>query len=515
MKKKKRWPALLVLFIMFVLIGAYVYMAYQMVKPEEDKICDGVYIESINLSGMTREQAEKEVERYVREKTNRTLRVDVNGKKVETSLADLEYACEDNDFIEQALHIGKDSNPFTNYVVIKETEKNPVQYHLSFGFSEEKIRTFLKKKCNKKCTKAKNAEITMENGVLVYGEAEEGITIDVDTTLQLVKEALEKKEEECIDVVAQVTVQEPMVTQEMASRCKDKIGSFQTVFNAGNVSRSKNLANAARLINGTVIYPGETFSVHDTISPLTEENGYYAAPSYNNGKVEDSIGGGVCQVSTTLYNAVLRAELEIVERSPHSMVVSYVPPSMDAAIAGDYKDFKFRNNTEVPIYLEGGTYSGTIYFHVYGEETRSEQREISFKSETIETIQPGEDKVIYDSTKPAGYVQVTQEAHTGYRAVLWKIVKQNGKTKKTQVNSSTYQAVPRYVTKGSMNAEPKNTADPGATATPKAKETAVPKKPVKKPVKKPKATPVSKPKVTAAPTREPVVTTPEQEAEEE
>ena len=113
-----------------------------------------------------------------------------------------------------------------------------------------------------------------------------------------------------------------------------------------------------------------------------------------------SAGGGVCQGSSVLYVCALTAELEIVERSPQSMVVSYVPPSMDAAIAGDYKDFKFRNNTEVPIYLEGGTYSGTIYFHVCGEETRSEQREISFKSETIETIQPGEDKVIYDSTKP-------------------------------------------------------------------------------------------------------------------
>ena len=91
--------------------------------------------------------------------------------------------------------------------------------------------------------------------------------------------------------------------------------------------------------------------MHDTISPLTEENGYYAAPSYSNGEVVDSIGGGVCQVSTTLYNAVLKAELEVVERSPHSMVVSYVKPSMDAAIAGDYKDFKFRNDTEVPIYI--------------------------------------------------------------------------------------------------------------------------------------------------------------------
>ncbi len=183
--------------------------------------------------------------------------------------------------------------------------------------------------------------------------------------------------------------------------------------------------------------------------------------------MEDSLGGGVCQVSTTLYNAVLRAELEIAERSPHSMVVSYVEPSMDAAIAGDYKDFKFKNNTDVPVYIQGGTYGGTISFTIFGEETRSSDRKIRFESEVTDTIQPGADKVTYDKTKPESYMTVTQEAHTGYKAKLWKIVTENGKEKKTQINSSTYSASPRYVTKGSMK-EPKNTPKPKETKKPRA-----------------------------------------------
>ena len=93
-----------------------------------------------------------------------------------------------------------------------------------------------------------------------------------------------------------------------------------------------------------VLYPGDTFSAYEVVSPFTEENGYYMAGSYLNGKVVDSLGGGICQVSTTLYNAVLLAELEIVERAPHSMIVNYVEPSSDAAIAGTYKDFKFKND---------------------------------------------------------------------------------------------------------------------------------------------------------------------------
>lgn len=473
--------------LMLLIITAYIYAAYQMVRPADDIICDGVFIESIDLSGMTREQAEQAVQQYTDSLVGRSLEVNVNGKKVSTTLDQLGYQCEENDYIEQAMQVGKASNPLANYAQIRDAETNHIVYHLEFETVEKEIRSFVKNECKKKCTKAKNAAIKMKNGTLTYTDAKEGSTINVDSTVELIRKAVQEVDQsDVIQVNADVKIQEPTVTRDLATRCKDKIGTFRTTYNASNVSRSRNVANAARLINGNVIYPGETFSVHDAISPLTEDNGYYAAPSYSNGEVVDSIGGGVCQVSTTLYNAILRAELEVVERSPHSMVVSYVEPSMDAAIAGDYKDFKFRNDTEVPLYIEGGTYSGTIYFNVYGEETRSEDREVTFESETTETIQPGADKITYDKTKPTTYTKVTQEAHIGYKAVLWKIVKENGKTEKTQVNSSTYQAVPRYVTKGSAKATPKPSASPTPKSTTEAKAT-----------EKPKTT--SAPKVTKAP----------------
>lgn len=462
--------------LMLLLIAAYTYAAYQMVRPADDVICDGVFIESIDLGGMTREQAEQAVQQYTDTFLGRSLEVNVNGRKVSTTLAQLGYQCEENDYIDQAMQVGKASNPFSNYAQIRDAETNHIVYQLEFQAPEKDIRSFVKNKCKKKCTKAQNAGIKMKDGELSYTDAKEGSTINVDSTVELIKKAVQEGEKsDVIRVTADVGIQEPTVTRQLAERCRDKIGTFHTNYNAGNISRSRNVANAARLINGNVIYPGETFSVHDAISPLTEDNGYYDAPSYSNGEVVDSIGGGVCQVSTTLYNAVLRAELEVVERSPHSMVVSYVEPSMDAAIAGDYKDFKFRNDTEVPLYIEGGTYSGTIYFTIYGEETRSADREVTFESETTETIQPGADKITYDKTKPDTYMKVTQEAHIGYKAVLWKIVKEDGETEKTQVNSSTYQAVPRYVTKGSAKTTPTPSASPKPKSTEKPKTTQKPK----------------------------------------
>lgn len=486
MRKKRRarkGPAFLVIFIMLLIISAYVYGAYQMVKPADHIICDGVFVDSIDLSGMTRDEAVQAVLQYSNQHMKRTLEVDVNGEKVSITLDKLGYQSEANDFVDQALQVGKGSNPFANYVEIREAADHPYVFDLKFHCLDKEIRSFVKKECTKKCTKAKNSKIKMEAGKLVYTSDREGSSLNVDTTVERIRKEVEKQENtDIIRVKADVKIQKPSVPKKLTERCKDKIGSFRTTYNAGNVSRSRNLANAARLVNGHVIYPGKTFSVHDAISPLTEDNGYYAAPSYSNGEVVDSIGGGVCQVSTTLYNAVLKAELEVVERSPHSMVVTYVDPSMDAAIAGDYKDFKFKNNTDVPLYIEGGTEAGTIYFNIYGEETRSPDRKVTFKSETTETIQPGADKITYDKTKQTSYTKVTQEAHIGYKAVLWKIVKENGKTKKTQINTSTYQAVPRYVTKGAAKATPKPSAAP--SAKPKATD-------------KPAAT--AKPKVTAKP----------------
>lgn len=471
MQKRRIAVAVLVIIVMFAIIAAYMFFSYSRIKPDDGKICNGIKVDSVDLSGMTKEQAVKAVGSHTDRLKCRIVEIDVNGQIVTTTVGDVGYSFTAENAIDEALKVGKGGNAFENYSEIKKAAQGEVSYPIKTVFNEDVLKKFVKKNCKKYCTAAKNASVKMQNGEFVYTKARQGLTIDVDGTAQVIKKAVEKAgEQDNISVTAHIVVAEPEVTEETAAKCKDKLGSFSTTFNAANINRSKNLANAARLINGSVIYPGDTFSVHDTISPLNEDNGYYAAPSYNNGKVEDSLGGGVCQVSTTLYNAVLRAELDIAERSPHSMVVSYVDPSMDAAIAGDYKDFKFKNNTGVPIYIQGGTYSGTIYFNVYGEETRSSEREVTFKSEVTQEIKPGADKVTYDKTKPESYVKVEQEAHTGYKAILWKIVNENGKETKTQINSSTYSAAPRYVTKGSKKEEA-----PTATVKPTEKPIATKK----------------------------------------
>ena len=167
---------------------------------------------------------------------------------------------------------------------------------------------------------------------------------------------------------------------------------------------------------------------------------------------------------------------------------------------------KFKNTTDAPLYLAGAVYSGTITFSVYGHETRSADREIRFESETTSTKEPGKDKVTYDETKPESYMKVTQEAHTGYTAKLWKIVKENGTETRTEVNSSTYYPSPRYVIKGKKKEDDKDKDKNSDKSEEKDKTTS--KNSNKK--KEAKATPVP----TAAPAATPVPETNQVEPEQ-
>lgn len=175
--------------------------------------------------------------------------------------------------------------------------------------------------------------------------------------------------------------------------------------------------------------------------PFTTANGYYTAAAYEGGRVVDSIGGGVCQIATTLYNAALRAELEITQRQNHSMVVGYVKPSMDAAIAGTVKDIKITNNYSTPIYVEGYTENRKLTFTIYGKETRPGNRTVEYVSETLSSFSPGAPAEQVDPSMAPGSRRQVQSAHRGVKSRLWKVVTVDGvETERTLLHTDTYNA---------------------------------------------------------------------------
>ena len=240
-------------------------------------------------------------------------------------------------------------------------------------------------------------------------------------------------------------------TQQVTEQTEKEIANFSTKIHNKEKARQNNMRITCDSLTNTEIKPEEIFSFCNTVGKATKEKGYQEADVYVDGEKKQGLGGGNCQVSTTLYNAVIRAELEITERSAHSMIVSYVEPSMDAAISGEYKDLKFKNSTKYPVYIEGYTDGGIIHFNVYGKETRDANREVEFVSETTGETDPGV-KYVADGTLQIGTISTQQSAHIGKKAKLWKVVKVNGKEESREVfNTSNYQASPKIVRVGTAS----------------------------------------------------------------
>ena len=355
--------------------------------------------------------------------------------------------------------------------------EDPGVVELKFDIDDEVYAQFIQTECQQYEVKPKNAKLKRTNGEFVIKRGKVGKLIDTDATKEAVITEVNANiiNSEALSVTAVIIEEDPEYTSEDMARCKDVLGKFSTEFKESQIERSANLRNAASFIDGSVIYPGETFSVAEAIYPLSADNGYKEAPSYADGQVVESLGGGVCQVSTTLYNAILAAELEIVQRANHSMVVTYVEPSMDAAIAGDYKVLKFSNNTDTPVYIQAAVYGGVITFTVYGHETRPAGRTVKYESVIVETIEPGKDVVTKDPEKPESYEKVTQSAHVGYVANLYKVVYENGvEVSREKINYSKYNAEPRYVTVGTKKEKDKKDKNKDKNKDNKAEATDAP-----------------------------------------
>ena len=202
------------------------------------------------------------------------------------------------------------------------------------------------------------------------------------------------------------------------------LGSYTTYYSTSNSNRSTNIALASQKINGTVVMPGETFSYNTTVGKRTAAAGFKGAASYVNGEVVDSIGGGICQVSSTLYNAVLLADLEIVERTNHGYDTGYVPVSRDATVSWGGPDFKFKNSRDYPIKIVCSGTGGSVVFKIFGLKGNDEY-DVSIVSWVESTIPY---KTIYQKTSSLvkGKQKVIQSGSNGCKSVAYRVYKKNG-----------------------------------------------------------------------------------------
>lgn len=422
------------------------------VHAKGDKIESGIYANDMDLSGMTMEEARQTIESYVESYKDAQITMHVaNEGAIVATASELGLKWGNEEILEEAANFGRDGDILRCYKELKDLEFNNKVYNIGFDFDKNKIKSLIEENAEQYNQEAVNASLVKTETGFQVTEGQSGMVVDTAASADAVYDYLagEWDGTEC-DVDLVISVDEPAGTAEDLAKVKDVLGTFTTSFSTSGGSRSANVSNGCSLINGTTLYPGEEFSTYEAVAPFSQANGYYMAGSYLNGQVVDSLGGGICQVSTTLYNAVLLSELEVTERYNHSMIVTYVDPSADAAIAeSSGKDFKFVNNTEYPVYIEGSTTPDKqITFTIYGVETRDSNREISYESVVLERINPDTEVIHADASRPVGYCSV-QSAHIGYKAQLWKVVRENGvEVSREQVNSSSYMKAPRSATVG-------------------------------------------------------------------
>ncbi len=304
-----------------------------------------------------------------------------------------------------------------------------------------------------------NAEYTIENNKLYITDEIVGRSADMSEIEEKIELFNGGKR-----IIVSITKTLPEVTAKSLNDelFATELANYSSKYSTSTANRAFNVSRAAASVNDTILMPGEVFSYNETIGNPSLANGYKIASVYENGRQTEGVGGGVCQVSSTLYSAVLYANLEIVERRSHSLTVAYVPKGQDATVSYDIVDFKFRNNTDNPIKIEANAAGGLCRVRILGAKPAIE-RKVVISHSTVSVNQPTVNETP-NASMNEGERKVTSSGKTGYVVDSVRTVIENGvEVKREQLTRSTYKMVPTEVMVGT---KAKETPAPAETPAP-------------------------------------------------
>lgn len=411
----------------------------------------GVSYEGISLEGKTLQQAQLEIQQYVNERLLRKIQWNVCGDTYEYNAASFETALTNPEVLDQLEALTMSGNLVDQYKKQKDLDQNPVDLDLKFAYNTELVKDQVAGYAQIYTKSVSNASVRRENGQFIVTEAVTGISFDQESIcVQLGRLMADFNSTEDIVYDFPYTETAPDYTGDIFRFSATPLGSFSTS-GLGDEDRTQNIALAAQNINGKLFFPGEGISALAMYGPITAEAGFRYAPGYNQGRQEMTIGGGICQITTTLYNAVLRAELGIAVRKNHSMMVNYVPPAMDAMVApSSNSDFIFVNTSNYPIFIESYTYDDAVYVNIWGIEERPANRTIAFRQEVVSiewpavpyVFVPNDEECVYGAVRVNYKLTTAVEVHPKMHAKSYKQVYVDGiLVEETLLNSDSYGAM--------------------------------------------------------------------------
>lgn len=321
-------------------------------------------------------------------------------------------------------------------------------YPLPVTFNEDKLKKEIEGLAAQIDRAPVEAKLSLVDDRLVLTPEQEGYRLDREDLWQRVAGRLTNLSAEPVE--ARIQPWKPALTARELAAVKDELAAYATTFNPADRNRTQNLMLAAREINGIILKPGEEFSFNQTVGERLTEKGYREAPVFVSGRVVTDIGGGVCQVSSTLYNAVLLTGLTITERKNHSRLVSYVPPGLDATVNYGSIDLKFKNTTVSPILITSRIQENRLLIRIFGRNEKP-GRTVTLMATGAQTLEPPV-VTLPDPNLPRGVTKIVEPGYRGMQVTVYRLFKEGEKIiKKELISTDTYAPGTRIIRVGAAD----------------------------------------------------------------
>ena len=510
-KKRKTGLIFLIIAIVLIVIIGILSTIFAVINLGNTKIMKGIMIGDIDVSNMTKEEAKQTLEEIYSEKAKNEIYLRYGENETAITYEALEVQYQIENAVNEAYEIGRQGNIFIDNIEILKTWFKGKNIDLPVTIDTEMVSQISQNINNSLEGAVIQPSYYIENDKLIVTSGKTGKQVDEKELLKQIYTILEENNETSQSIEVPTVVVEPQeidiekIHEEVYKKVQDayytqnpftiypesdgidfdvenaktilaevkeeytiplvitkptktvkdigteafpdRLGTCSTNYNAGNKNRTTNLILAAQKINGTVLLPGEEFSYNKTVGERTISAGFKEAAVYSNGQVVDGLGGGICQISSTLYDAVIFANLEVTERRNHQFVTSYLPAGKDATVVWGSQDFKFKNTRKYPIRIEATVSGGVATITIWGVKEDVEY-DISIETKKIATI-AYTTQYIQDSSLPIGKEAVQQAGSNGRKVEAYKVVKLNGKVVSTTLLSKdTYNAMKRIVRVG-------------------------------------------------------------------
>lgn len=412
----RKWLIGVLILVLAVMTGAGAGIVFNSAA-----VFAGVKVDGHDLGGLTRAKMENWLRGKAAEIGKTPLTFYYQDVECIIDAKQIEYAIDVEATADSVWRYGREGPLWQRVKSLYYARNKGYEVPVSIRYSEERLKKILEQWAQKIDRPAKNASLSLDTGKIVPEQM--GRQMDSEKNKEQLLRALRDGNSR-IPIIVQEVPPHIYAADVEKSGVKDLLGIYTTYFNNGDINRTSNIRLAVEKINGTLLQPGEVFSYNDIVGPRDVKRGFKEALEIVDGEFVSGIGGGVCQVSSTLYNAVLYAGLQIVERTNHAKPLSYVQAGRDATVVYGYLDFQFVNNSTVPVLVLAEVQGGQLKMGVFGKKMSEETVQIVVVDQ--KEIPPGVTKK-EDPTLPAGETKVEKPGIPGYEATALRIWSINGK----------------------------------------------------------------------------------------